>query len=81
MAKKQRYQLMKFSGYIGVLDTKAKKRLENLIPTKRLTVKRPASAYESGYTFMESTDLHERLGKRRTVSAKELGKLRKRFHG
>lgn len=46
MAKKGRYQLMKFSGYVGIYDTKEKKRLENLTPTKRVTVKnRPATPY------------------------------------
>lgn len=79
MPKQLRLRLLKLDSHIGVFDTKTKKRLEDLLPKKRITVKRPASAYEKGYTFMESTDLHERLARRRTVSMKEYKKLKVRF--
>lgn len=72
---RQRYELMKFDNYIGVYDTKTKTRLRSLKPKKRMMVRVPASAYESGYTSFESTDLHHRLKDRRTVSKKELEKL------
>ena len=77
--RKGRYELLKMSGHVGVWDTKSKKRLGNLNPKKQIMVKTPASAYEKGYTYRSSTDLHERVGKRRTVSAKELKKLRARY--
>ena len=80
MTKKGRIELIKTSGYIGLYDPIKKKRLPcNLMPNKEVRVKAKASAYEGGYTHYTSTDLHKELMHKRTVSKKQLSKLKKKY--
>jgi hypothetical protein len=72
-------QIIRMDRYIGVFDPKRKKRLPDLFPTKDMEVRRPASAFESGYTTMISTDLHEQLYGKKSLSMKEYGQLRKKY--
>lgn len=79
MPKKQRIEIIKMSKYIGFFDTKTKKRLENLYPTKMVTIKRKAKAYASGYTTYKIGDLHKKMMGRRTISMEEYKKLKKKY--
>lgn len=72
-------QIIRMDECIGVFDPKRKKRLPNLFPTKSMEVRRPASAFESGYTTMISTDLHEQLYGKKDLSRKEYDVLRKKY--
>lgn len=77
MEKTKRLELLKFSDYIGVYDSKKKKRLKNLCPKKSVDIKAKASAFEGGYNIYSSYDLHKKLMKKRTISKKEYNKLSK----
>lgn len=72
-------EILRMSSYIGIFDTKTKKRLPDLFPTKHIEVRRPASMFEGGYTTMFSTDLHEQLYGKKSLSMKEYGLLSKKY--
>lgn len=79
MAKKCRYEIMRMGNYIGFYNPCTKKRMCNIYPNKEIKVKRPAKAFEGGYTYMWSSDLHEEMRGKRTVSPEQYKKLKKKY--
>jgi hypothetical protein len=76
----KRIELLNLDNYKGVWDTKTKKRLPHLYPNKQFMVKAKASAYEGGFTWLQSDDLKARTRKMgRFITMAEYRKLRKEF--
>ena len=72
-------EILRFDKYIGVFEPKKKIRLPDLFPKKHIEVRRPASAFEGGYTTMFSTDLHEHLYNKKSLSKREYKSLFKEY--
>jgi hypothetical protein len=80
MPKRNAIELLYFDAYIGAWDWKKRIRLPSLYPTKWFTVKVKASAYEGGYTTMQSNDLRRAIRRYgRTISYQDYKKLFARF--
>ena len=72
-------EVQRMSNYLGFNNTCTKKRLCNIYPNKRVTVKAPASAFEGGFNYFESTDLHTDKSIGKTVSPEQYKKLLKKY--
>ena len=80
MAKKScRYEVIRHSRGIGFFNPCTKKRMCDIFPKKSVTVKAPASMFEGGFNYYESTDLHQEMSKYTTVSPEQYKKLLKKY--